>query len=324
MDIFQSTAFTLARVRLSLYEQRIIVKIAESAQPRINGLHLREHAYKLPHDCDNVKVLIPIRYILSSKSHNYSVIEQAAQHLCTVTWTVHDSETGAWVTGSVLNQAQYTKRSGTLEVHVNRFFYDALYDFTHGYKRYELEQCLSLNSPVAIRLYQMFYNQVGPIDYTIDYLKKTFGVTDKYSQTADFIKKVIDPALKELVRAGVHHFKYVRVKHGQKVTGLHFEPIKVHRKEDAFFSTMSMETMSNYKAVRVVMARDAGFTNKELDCHLETLRAFSAIPDAFNMILDITHRATKKDNAKPYIVAAIKAEVKSFNDCPRPKDAKTS
>ena len=323
MDIFQSTAFTLARVNLSLYEQRIIIKIVESAQGDIEGLHLGEHKYKLPHSCDNVEVIIPIRYILNSKSHNYDIVRQSAQHLCSLTWTVYDSEKVGWVTGSVLSQVQYVKGSGDLRVYVNKFFYDCLYDFARGYKRYELEQSLSINSPTAIRMYQIMYNQTSPITYTIDYLKKTFGCADKYKQTADFIKKVIDPAQKELQRARVHNFTYHREKDGQKVVALTFFPVKIHKQEDSFFSSMTSEVMAVYKSVMVILHKDCGFTSKELDCHVNTLKSFAQVPGVIDRLLSIVHRARKKDNIKPYVIASIKAEVKQFNDCPAPIKRKT-
>ena len=323
MDIYQSTAFTLARVNLSLYEQRIIIKVVESAQGHIEGLHLAEHKYKFPHDCKNVEVVIPIRYILNSKSHNYDIVRKSAQHLCSLAWTVYDSEQEGWVTGSVLSQVQHIKGSGYIHVWVNKFFYDCLYDFARGYKRYELEQSLSINSPTAVRMYQIMYNQTAPITYSIDYLKKTFGVEGKYKQTADFIKKVIVPAQKELQRARVHNFMFHKERDGQKITGITFFPVKVHKQEDSFFASMSAETMAVYKSVQVILYKDCGFTTKELDCHVNTLKAFAIVPDVIDRLLAIVHRARKKDNLKPYVIAAIKAEVKQFNDCPTPQGRKT-
>ena len=324
MDLFQSTALTLARVNLSLYEQRIIVKIVESGQGRLEGLHLADCPYKLPHDCENVEVIIPVRYVMASKSHNYDMVKKAAQHLCSLTWTVYDSDQQGWITGSVLSQVRYSKGSGQLHVWVNRFFYDCLYDFARGYKKYELAQSLSINSPTAIRLYQMLYNQTHGISYSIDYLKKTFGCANKYKQTADFIKKVIAPAQAELIRAGVHNFQFYRQKEGQKVTSLLFVPVKVHKKEDMFFAGLSAETTSVYKAVMIMLHHDVGFTSKELDCHVQTLRSFAMVPDAMDRVIQIVHRARKKDNVKPYVIASIKAEVKNFADCPAPPRPKTA
>ena len=323
MDLFQSTALTLSRVSLNLYEQRIIIKCVESAQGHIEGLHLAEHMYKMPHSCDNVLVEIPVRYILNSRSHNYDIVLQAAEHLCSITWTVYDSQTSSWVAGSLLSQVQYIKGSGTLQVWVNKFFYDCLYDFARGYKRYELEQALSISSANAIRLYQMFYNQTSPIYYTIDYLKKTFGVESKYSQTADFIKKVIEPARQELLRRNVHGFTYHREKEGQKVVGLTFFPVKVHKQEDVFFSSMSAESLSLYKSLVVILRNDCGFTTKELTCHTSTLQKFVQVPGALDRLISIVHRGRKKDSLKPYVIASIKAEVRQFADCPCPVPRKT-
>lgn len=313
MELVQSFLLSVTRVRLSLYEQRIITKIVEHGQSVIQGLSKLQYKY-VTNPFDNEKIEIPIRYILTDGSKDYSKVLDACKALMSRKFEFYNPKTKTYYADTVIHNVMHVTGSGKVSFMVSRVLYDVMFNFELGYKNYDLEKALMLPTPYAVRMYVLLNNQTKPITWDIDKLKEMFGVADKYTQTRDFIKKVIEPARVALVNNTCNGFTYSRCYEGRKVVSLRFFPVKVTEKDGQQYEDFSRENIVNYKAVRMMLMQDCGFTGKEVLANSSTVQAFSKLPQAVELLIAIEQRAKRKRMDKGYIVNAMKSEYKLMSE----------
>ena len=317
MKLIQSFLLSVTRVRLTLYEQRIITKIVESAQGNLEGLTLAQ-LRKVENPYTNIELTIPIRYILSDNTKDYAKVIDACRALMSRKFEFYDPTTRTYYADTVIHNVRHIKGSGEISFMVSKVLLDVIYDFTLGYKSYDLETALTLPTPYAVRMYVLLNEQIKPITWDIEKLKAMFGVAEKYDQTADFIKKVIEPARKSLNDAHVNSFTYNRNTdgHSKKVTSLTFFPVKTNQvveiEEDEPF--MTHEVRVNYIALRMFLREKAGFTLKEINIHAKLLQKFAKVPPCVEELSYIHHRAVKNGKQKGYYINAIKSEIEEWQD----------
>ena len=91
---------------------------------------------------------------------------------------------------------------------------------------YQLQQANALRSIYSWRLLELLtrFKSSGVAEYSIEDFATSMNATDK--QRADFAairRKIIEPAVKELVEKDGWLIEWVPVKAGRKVAGVHFE-----------------------------------------------------------------------------------------------------
>ena len=313
MDIIQSFLFSVSRVSLSLYEQRIIVKVVEHAQKVIEGRNMSANLKKLPHDFDNVKISLPARYVLDENNDHYDHVYNAARSLMSRTFEYYDLDTKIWHASPLIYNVHVRSRSGVVEFYVARCLFDVILDFRKGFRRYDINTALNLGSPAAIRLYIILSGQQTPIEFKIDYLKKLFGVEDKYRQTADFIKRVIEPARILLNNEGCCSFAFHRIREndrkGSKVVALRFIPVFKNKQQA---NITSDEEALAYLYVRQFLTRNECIPFKSIVAHDGLIKMFSRITGAEDLIYHISQKSHRADNKIGYIINAMKNECKKF------------
>lgn len=312
MQLIQSFIYSITRVRLSLYEQRILLKVVEHAQIRLKGLLIKDHLERISHDFDNVQIVVPIKELLDDGNQHYRHVHDAAVALCSRTFEFYNSESRTWFATPVIYNVEHRDKSGLLTFYVARVMFDIILDFSKGYRSYNLKTALSIPSPYASRLYSLMCGQDNPIRFEIYQLKEMFGVRDKYAQTADFIKKVIEPSKRILDAQKCTSFTYSRVKEGGKVIALLFFPVR--RDEDinhrAFTKAPVGVLLS--QELRYYLIAKAHFSVRELGAHKELLLEFSQLPDAVARIMAIYDRFLDGQKSKGYIIAAMRSAVAEF------------
>lgn len=312
MEIVQSFIYSVSRVELSLYEQRILLKVVEFAQSQLKGRLIKNSLFRMSHDLDNVRIEIPVRYILTDKSKHYEDVKDAAIKLMGRRFEFWDSNSGAWYSSPVIYNVAYVEGGGLLSFYVSKMLFDVILDFTKGFCRYDLETALSLSSPYAVRMYALVASQSRPIVYTIGQLKKMFGVENKYKQTRDFLIKVIDAAKKNLDDAQCNSFTYSKIKSGKKVEAICIAPLKRRQlTAEELAAKVSLSRLVDNE-ILVVMISYMGFTTKEISSHKILLNDFCKLPFAVDTIYNIERRFRKGKKTKGYVIAAIRDEVDNF------------
>lgn len=307
MELIQSFLLSVTRVRLSLYEQRLLTKIVEHGQSVIKGLSVQQYKF-VTNPFDNEKISVPIRYILTDGSKDYKKVIDACKALMSRKFEFYEPRTKTYYADTCIHNVVHVTGSGKVSFTVSRVLFDVMLNFSLGYKRYDLEEALSLPTPYAVRMYILLNNQIQPLTWDVEKLKEMFGVADKYKQTRDFIKKVIEPARVALVNNQTNNFTYSRVFEGNKVTALRFFPVKVDKTEEVMHPEMSREQLIARKAVELMMSQDAGFTWKEISANKATISRFSSLVGAVETFMGILQRAKRKQMEKGYIINAMKME----------------
>lgn len=313
MELIQSFLLSVTRVRLSLYEQRILTKIVEHGQSVIQGLSVQQYKY-ITNPFDNEKIEVPIRYILTDKSKDYKKVIDACKALMSRKFEFYNPDTKTYYADTVIHNVMHVTGSGKVSFQVSRVLFDVMFNFALGYKKYDLEEALNLPTPYAVRMYVLLNGQTTPIEWSVEKLKEMFGVSDKYTQTADFIKKVIEPARIALVNANCNGFTYSRMRDGNKVVSLKFFPVKVEKKDAAMYAELSKEQIVTRKAVMMMMSQDCFFTWKEINSNKATVDKFCRLIDAVDTFQAIEQRAKRKQMDKGYIINAMKDEYKHADE----------
>lgn len=307
MELKQSLILSLCRTKMSLYEMRILVRIVEHGQVVLSGLFLKEHLEHIKHNFKHEKIAIEIKDLLSDGSQHYEQVIEAAKSMATRTIEYYDSDKNKWGISSIIFDV--TSSNGTIQFFVSNLFWDVLFDFTRGFSWYELKVALSLPTPSAIRLYMLVNGLTQPFTYSVEQLKSLLMASDKYRQTADFIKRVIEPARIALDQAGGNSFTYSRIVKGNKVTGLTFTP--VHKKglthepaDKAKFWAAMID-----KEIRTKLICEAGFSASMLKPHASLIQELAASPRAEEILNGIIHRMRKGSKSRGYVINALRSEL---------------
>lgn len=312
MQLIQSFIYSITNVRLSLYEQRILLKVVEHAQIRVKGLLMKDNLIRLQHDFDNVLITIPIKELLDEGNQHYNHVREASKALCKRSFEFYNSESRTWFATPVIYNVNHKERSGLISFYVSRVLFDVILDFSKGYRQYNLRTALEIPSPYASRLYALMCGQSRPLQLSVDSLKKMFGVQDKYSQTADFIKKVIEPSRKILDERNCTSFTYSRVKEGVKVVALLFFPVQRDEQTEAQKQAKISVGWYLSKEMRLYLIQYAHFTVRELGAHKELLEEFSKLPESVSVLMAIMDRFQSGGKSKGYIISAMRSEVAEF------------
>lgn len=312
MDIIQSFLFSIGRCNLTVYEQRILCMIVKSARNRTARKLMKNEMYAWNIDEDNLAISVAMRDILSDGDQHYERVMDAFQRLMTRRFSVIDSSTGSWFSTPIVYNVTHDARSGVVHFYVAAKLMGAILDFSKGYRQYSIDTALALPSPVAVRLYILMCGCSSPLTFSVDNLKSMFGVDDKYKQTADFIKKVIEPARRILDDEGVTSFHFERIKTGTKVTALKFYPIRRDKKSDNQLAAKISTSIYLNKDIQLYLMRVVGFSLRELSAHKVLLAEFAKINEAMAIIADICNRAAKRGRSKGWIISAIRSELDSF------------
>lgn len=310
MEIKQSYIMSIARAKLSLYEQRLLVKAVQAGQSKLTSIPIGATRKALPHN-GAVEIEIQTKEICQDGQH-YDYVLQAAKALTTKNVTYID-EGGSWTTCSWVMRARHQAKTGKIYILMDERFYKCMYDLTKGYSHYDLQRALSYKRATTVRLYILLNSQRRPITYTIEQLKHITGTMGQYAKTNDFIRKVITPAHDEIKQGGGQYWEFTYLKEGTKIKGLTFTPIMRtdDREEQASFKEIKKWLPLDY--VKILL-QHAGFTTWQLSCHKALLSDLATIPDGLDLLLGVIQRARKARpvNMQGYIINALKAEIKAI------------
>lgn len=312
MQVIQSVIYGIARAKLTLYEQRILIKIVEHAQAFLRGVRIEDHLEKMEHSFDNVRIVVPAAYVLNEGSHHYEEVRDALRSLMSRTFEFFDSDTETWFASPLIYNVTYFKGRGSVQFYVSRVFFDVLLDFSKGFCTYDLEAALSLRSPYSVRWYALTCSMGRPLPWSIDAIRKMFGLADEYKQPRDLIKRCVEPAAKELEQRGLNGFSYKVVKEGGRIKGVLLSPVK--RQTDEVGERKAREAAAEAlpKDILLILMRYCHFTYKEVSAHKPLLRKFARIPDAMGRLYRIEARYRTGKKQKGYVINALKGEVFQF------------
>lgn len=348
----QSYVLTTAKYDFSPYEKRLLYLLVQLAREYYQE---ETSALQFPRDCrklvsvkgkDLVEVTIPLASMLSHDGDkNYSCVKKALKNLASKGFEFEDTDSETWQFINIIAYPEITKREGKVRFMLNRKIWECCLDFTRGYRKYELTIAMKFKCSYSMRFYEIVSGQKKPIQFSIDRLKEIFCITDKYKLFADFRRKVLDAAKKELDSCSPYTFDYKFLKDGKKVADVVLFPVHQPQFEDPDLLKDSLRAKTSLswdinRNIINLFKNEGGFTTSELernrDLIIKANKLFSI--DFEYKLKAIIHRSHDfAQNEKAYIIGALKKAVdnegsfrkENYTETPKvdlfpPKDEKGS
>ena len=317
-EILQSYILTTAKYDFNVYEKRILYRMIELNQKLIEGKELDRRYSIQKGQLESLIYTMPISAFLNGEEDkNHKRIKIAFESLQKKIISYDDKENKIWhSSGIIFNVKMDYGRAEQITFQVPDFIYQALMDFSKGFKKYELKTAMQFESVYSMRFYELFSNQKTPINYSIDNLKEMFNIKDKYERVNSFFRYVIDPAKKELDKCSPYTFHYETIKTGRKITGVRFIPIHQPQFEDEELKKQKvMKQMSNRwfipKNIEDYLKYNYEFTDKELNNNLALFESlYNKLPEEefLDFLVELKEQSVVYEikNLKAYLIGSLK------------------
>ena len=201
-EVVQSYIVTTAMYDFNVYEKRVLYNLVKLAQSQLEGIKLADNLYKIDHHYqDFLKIELPVAdFLLDSDDKNHSRIKDALKTLHQKTFTYLDED--VWECFSIIANPKIELRSSKVSFIVNSKVWDVLLNFTKGFSRYSIDVAFSLESPYAMRFYEMM---AGITD---------FG--DKYNFADATVENIVHVIEESTLMLGADNGLKVKVSYSEK------------------------------------------------------------------------------------------------------------
>ncbi len=314
-DIIQSYIMTTAIYDYSIYQKRILYRVVEAFQSLTKGQKL-EGTIKAEKDLfGDYHIKMPISAFLAhEKDSNYEQVKKALKDLENKSFEYEDEK--EWELIRIIQNPKILKYANDVTFRINPKIFDAILNFSKGYRKYELKTAMSFESIYSMRFYELLSGQKRPLSYTIDNLKIMFKLENKYKLTADFIKNTIDVAKKELDIKSPYSFEYSANKKGKKICSITFYPVYKAENRDPSLENRDLQkrVSLSWDLDRIVinyLKENFGFSDTEIKNNIDLLKvAQKELPDLLYFLSEIKSKAQEaKQSPQAFTIGAIKRKL---------------
>lgn len=310
-NVVQSYVLTESRYKFSAYEKRILYRLVEYAQDEIKGIMIRDNLHKIEHSLFGRDITMPVKDILKDeKDENYTKAKSAFSSLQKKTAVYEDDN--VWVSTQIILGVKIEKNNGIVKFEVHNNIWNAMLDFTKGYRKYELITAMGFSSVYAMRMYELLSGQKKPLYFSFADLKLMFGVEKKYKLSANFKARVLDVAKKELDDNSPYSFNYKEEKEGRKFIGFTLFPTYNPDKKDP---TLLQTELRSKVSASAQISREAydyfrysfEFKAEEISKNKKTIiKGEQKIPDFIGFLSSLVGPSRTAKNRIGYVINAIK------------------
>ena len=165
-EIIQSYILTTAKYDFSVYEKRILYRIVELNQKFIEGISLNEK-YKIDiTQLGNAEYTMPISHFLKQEdTNNHKEVKKAFLSLKKKEILYEDDN--IWASLNIIALPKFIKYSEVVTFTIDSLIFNALLDFSKGFRKFELTIAMNFESTYSMRFYELFSNKKTPINYSI-------------------------------------------------------------------------------------------------------------------------------------------------------------
>jgi len=316
-EVIQGYVLTAAKYDFSRYEKLIMYKMVEIAQDDLKGKKLGP-GYSINQTLFNDKILeIPIKDFLPEGDKNHAQVKKALTSLRNKTIEYEDDK--EWRLIGIIEKPVVEKYSDKVVFEVQPLIWQAILNFSKGHTRYELNAAMNFKSVYAMRFYEMFSKNLKPLTLHIDTLKERFGLKDKYTnRPADFIKRVITPAKKELDLKSEFSFNYSIHKDGRQISSIKFVPYHIPANKNAEREALDLQKRVSPRfdlsKELIGFLNDMGFTNDGVKNNLKLFKKANTEIDLYMFLKKISRQASGAKNPAAYVVGSLKKYLNNKQD----------
>lgn len=322
-NIIESYVMAEARYDVSIYAERLLIRLVEAAQKYIYGLvdfigALSSEKIEIG-EWGDAEINLPLRSILSGKDdRNYDKAKAAVEELMSKFLSYDDGET--YKATQILNDVEMKREKGRLIVRVNRNIWRAMLDFSRGYRLIDVETVMHLRSRYAVRLYSLVCKSTDPLTFTISQLREMWGLQDRYPVVAEFLRNTVDKAKEELDRKSQYSFRYTtncarsapenRGRTGKlKVTSITFYPERRY-----VYASQTTDNLRKQIAPSLILGKETvdllkhkfNFVDAGIRNNIKIFEAAHKNMDLFDFLEKIAPVALRTKNPQGYVVGALR------------------
>ncbi len=310
-DIIQSYLLTIAKYDFNVYEKRIMYRLIESMQGELKGKKIGSKIVIQKNLFEERVVTMPISAFLKDGDEHYTEIKKALLSLRNKTIEYEDDK--VWKPIGIIEKPVFYKK-GYIQFELPIEIYNALLNFSKGFRKIELAKAMQFKSVYSMRFYELMSNQTRPITFTIKDLKIMFKVEDKYKENHDFIKKVIKTAQKELNALSPYSFEYQPLKTSREITALKFYPVKLAHNQDEEVEGRKLKKRVSLSLlmrplVRTYLKENFFFEDMEILNNLDLFKSADERMDLMKELSNIKRKCQDARNPKGYLIGALKKKV---------------
>ena len=315
-DVVQSYILTTSRYNFNVHEKRIMYRIVEMQQEMLKGQKLKGKIVANQRLYDKLyEIEMPLSSLLKYDDYsNYEVVKKSLMSLEKRYLDYEDER--EWKRIRLILTPKVRKYESTVAFSLHEEIYEALLNFSKGYRIYELETAFEFESAFTMRFYELFSNQKSEVTWSIETLKLMFRVENRYKQTGDFIKRIVKPAQEELNEKSPYSFQYMPLKTGKRITSIRFWPVFIAKNmnENAETKRLQNQVDLHFKFDRGAiqyLKEQYMFSEVEIKNNIELLRAaYKIIPDFILWLSEVKAKANRAGNPKGYLINALKKQLK--------------
>lgn len=317
--IIQSLIFTMAKYDYSIYEKRILYRLVEYAQAEIAGIKIKDNMHSLHHTQSDVVISMPIASVLvpgetDTPNKHYNEVKKACKGLGTKYFEWED-EKGNYRGDNIIYNIHIEKGTGIMNFHVVDWIWEAILDFSKGYRKFDLAIAMMLRSLYSMRFFEMMAGQKTPLDITVSDLRKQFRLEDKYKQINDLQKRILQTAQEELNKVSPYSFEFKANYVGKKIVSYTFFPVHIDANEDKKLIEVERQAKITARfqldqSIYDYLKYSCQFKVDEINKNKRTLlEGQKRIANFLEFIADVHQNAIKSGNAKAYIIGAVKRKL---------------
>lgn len=339
-NVVESYIFATGHQDLSIYSERLLMQLVKAAQCQVAGLNFRDGSSITQIEIGplgDATVEIEAKELLNGdKNTNYTQAKNAVLELMKKpvaherplmkngkpVLTDDGNPVYEFEAHNLLNDVYINQKPGVIVVNVNKHTWEAILDFSKGFRRYDLQIASGFSRTCSLRMFKLISNQKQPLTYTIKELREQWGLTEKYKTTKDFIKNTIVSAQEELDQSSPWTFTFEPVysassdqnkgRVGRKsITAITFFPkhqVKFETTGELIRQVSPSSVLSKVIIDRLV--KNLGFAMKEIKANMNLFDTANRTFDLDEFLTDITPSATRAGNPQGYVVNAIKMHLK--------------
>jgi len=154
---------------------------------------------------------------------DYKHLKRSCRSLMSKVFEI-ETDTG-WLIMSWFSSIEYKSNSGLIECSFDPKLKPYLLQIKDNFTAYTLASVLPMKSSYSIRIYELLkqYENIGSRVFNLDELQDLLKVPVSYRVWRDFVKRVLEPAKKEINQHSDIKISYDPVKTGRKITAVSFK-----------------------------------------------------------------------------------------------------
>ena len=294
--VFQHNNLIEARYSLTLQEKRLILWLMSRIQPDEEDFKKHELSVQ------------EFMRVLELKSHaNYKELQKITLGLMKKILVIKRPDDKTLTQVAWINYAHYEEGTGRIEIAFSEAMKPFLLHLKSQFTAIEITDLMQFTSIHGIRIYELLKQcqDIGERTLSIEEIKECCGVKSKLKKYADFEKKLILIAQREINEKSDIHFEFERIKPSRKITGIRFI-ISKNKAYELRNNPLAQAQEVKRKPVVMNTLKEFGLSAKVVNQLLKE-NTEQTIQDAINAV-DLQLSRGQVRNTKAMLMTAIKEQ----------------